>query len=35
MTRFKLKNKANKIKSVDDLIKNKKQRNLVVKMDKN
>ena len=35
MKRSKLKNKANKTKSVDDLIKYKKQRNLVVKLNKN
>ena len=33
--RPKLKNKANKTKSVDDIIKCKKQRNLVVKLNKN
>ena len=35
MKRSQLKNKANKTKSVDDLIKYKKQRNLVVKLNKN
>ena len=35
MKHSKLKNKANKTKSVDDLIKYKKQRNLVVKLNKN
>ena len=35
MKRFKLKYKSNKPKSVDDLIKYKKQRNLVVKLNKN
>ena len=35
MKRSKLKNKANKTKSVDDLLKYKKQRNLVVKLNKN
>ena len=35
MKRPKLKNKANKTKSVDDLLKYKKQRNLVVKLNKN
>ena len=35
MKRSKLKNKANKTKSVDDLIKYKKQQNLVVKLSKN
>ena len=35
MKRSKLKNKANKTMSVDDLIKYKKQRNLVVKLNKN
>ena len=35
MKRSQLKNKANKTKSVDDLIKYKKQRNLVVKLYKN
>ena len=35
MKRSKLKNKANKIKSVYDLIKYKKQRNLVTKLNKN
>ena len=35
MKRSKLKNKANKTKSVDDLTKYKKQRNLVVKLNKN
>ena len=35
MKRFKFKTKANKTKSVDDLIKYKKQRNLVVKLNKN
>ena len=35
MKRSKLKNKANKTKSVDDLIKYKKQRNLIVKLNKN
>ena len=35
MKRSKLKNKANKTKSADDLIKYKKQRNLVVKLNKN
>ena len=35
MKRSKLKNKANKTKSVNDLIKYKKQRNLVVKLNKN
>ena len=35
MKRFKLENKANKTKSVDDLIKYKKQQNLVVKLNKN
>ena len=34
MKRSKLKNKANKTKPVDDLIKYKKQRNLVVKLNK-
>ena len=33
--RSKLKNKANKTKSVDDLIKYKEQQNLVVKLNKN
>ena len=35
MKRSQLTNKANKTKSVDDLIKYKKQRNLVVKLNKN
>ena len=35
MKRSKLKNKSNKIKLVYDLIKYKKQRNLVVKLNKN
>ena len=35
MKRSKLKNKANKTKSVDDLIKYKKQKKLVVKLNKN
>ena len=35
MKRSQLKNKASKTKSVDDLIKCKKQRNLVVNLDKN
>ena len=35
MKRSKLKSKANKTKSVNDLIKYKKQRNLVVKLNKN
>ena len=35
MKRSKLRNKANKTKSVDDLLKNKKQCNLVVKLNKN
>ena len=35
MKHSQLKNKANKTKSVDDLIKYKKQRNLVVKLNKN
>ena len=35
MKRSQLKNKANKTKSIDDLIKYKKQRNLVVKLNKN
>ena len=35
MKRSQLKNKANKTKSVEDLIKYKKQRNLVVKLNKN
>ena len=35
MKRFQSKNKANKTKLVDDLIKYKKQRNLVVKLNKN
>ena len=35
MKLIQLKNKANKTKSVDDLIKYKKQRNLVVKLNKN
>ena len=35
MKRFELKSKANKTKSADDLIKYKKQRNLVVKLNKN
>ena len=35
MKRCKLKNKANKTKSVVDLTKYKKQRNLVVKLNKN
>ena len=35
MKRSKLKSKANKTKSVDDLLKYKKQRNLVVKLNKN
>ena len=35
MKRSQLKNKANKTKSVDDLIKYRKQRNLVVKLNKN
>ena len=35
MKRSQLKSKANKTKSVDDLIKYKKQRNLVVKLNKN
>ena len=35
MKRSKLKNKANKTKLVDDLLKYKKQRNLVVKLNKN
>ena len=34
MKHSQLKNKANKTKSVDDLIKYKKQRNLVVKLNK-
>ena len=35
MKLIQLKNKANKTKSVDDLIKYKKQRNLVVKLNNN
>ena len=35
MKRSQLKNKANKTKSIDDLIKYKKQRDLVVKLNKN
>ena len=35
MKRSKLNNKANKTKSVDDLVKYKKQRNLIVKLNKN
>ena len=35
MKRSKLKNKANKTKSVDDLIKYKKQCNVAVKLNKN
>ena len=35
MKRSQLKNKANKTKSINDLIKYKKQRNLVVKLNKN
>ena len=35
MKRSQLKNKANKTKSLEDLIKYKKQRNLVVKLNKN
>ena len=35
MKRSQLKNKANKTKSIDNLIKYKKQRNLVVKLNKN
>ena len=35
MKRSQLKNEANKTKSIDDLIKYKKQRNLVVKLNKN
>ena len=35
MKRSKLKNKANKTKSVDGLIKYKKQQNLLVKLNKN
>ena len=35
MKRSQLKNKANKTKSVDGLIKYKKQRNLVVNLNKN
>ena len=35
MRRLKLKNKSNKSKSVNDLLKYKKQGNLVVKLNKN
>ena len=35
MKRFNLKNKASKTKSVDSLIKYKKQRNMIVKLNKN
>ena len=35
MKRSKLKNKANKTKAIDDLTKYKKQRNLIVKLNKN